>query len=443
MVLGETLLRLPLPPREFIQALQRKFISGKLRDQLANFSAEDPFELVEQIAQYTGSRSVENEKHLIQPQDLQEAAHDFHAKAWTLTEEVKREIDKLGSKDTLRLRIFHQPNLFMSPKILQQAKALNDVASGLKSRYDLNSAQLWLALDYDDCSDPRFRTRQIRDPFTREQIIFTGAVSRSEFGKVMWSIDKPGEGLVHKWINQLRGIQDRHRGYLSKRIHHDQLLALRHASQKSISGTEGLIQNALENSDTLVEFNMILMSYQVNLNWRLPTLFIPAHQLQPGMTKAYEYLISRLPAIKTASKQAVARLKDQVVIQHMTEFTQDAFPVWYVCEHCDERVKLFENESDNLTVSGECQRCQTKYQFNLGTKNEPNLDPIKNRMLPNVILDDLLETLGLGLDGGYDYIGSAEHMLISNLVARELGISPQPPHGFHWFSDVFYDRALL
>lgn len=413
-------------PQEFIWGLKKNPEENPVFE---NFSSGPKSDFISQIACYfEDQRHVREKLPLAPAQDLQRAAYEFHQKAGTLTPKVQESITLLGDSFSPRIRFAHQPNFSMEDPVKFNFLALEFNANALNSEHGLLGCPVYLAIDYDDCSDERFRQSRIPlFPYAYKYKILSGAVPESSFGQVMWAVPKPTPKLIDKWIKEHWKAESR--------ILQPSNIGEAEKFQGRFHEWEEEVREAYDRSDTLTEFNMILLSIEMNRRWNFRMVFLPGHEVQSSMQKGYEYLIARWPEVKAAGREALEDLsKNGIVLSETFGMGEKdhRFPMWYVChtEGCNRRVALVEERGERLNVHGLCKNCESSYSFDLGTRNQPNLEEIKNRMTPRVLLDNMLDSVALNFAGGVNYAGSAEHMLVTSLIQKKLGLSVPP----QWFS---------
>lgn len=419
-----------IPAREFVQRLRRDRLLEQIQKReptplaLINENITAPHSMVfsNQVVKFLSVDKSQRNSFalpLIETTTMQEVAWNFHTKAGTLTEDVKKAILLLET-DAPRLRVAHQPNLLTGPNVTSLFNLLNESSKRIEKKQKYPLCQVYLAIDYDNVSDTRFRTRDIWDPFLPEKTLsLHGAVKKKDHGKVMYALSKPDEDQVNKWNEQLRQREQRFRKLPE---------SVRVPSAMEIV-TAPSLQKAYEQADSLVDFNMIVLSDFINNQKGFSTIFLPAHILQPALQRAYEKLLTEWPKLQTSAKQAVETLQSEgVAIKENFSRNTESFPIWYTCGACDHRVPLRDKQKDNrLQVEGNCPGCKHAYSFSLGTTKEPNLTAIADRMSPRVLFDNVLED-ALGFVGGVDYGGSAEHILVTNMALKQIGDPHQPPH---------------
>jgi hypothetical protein len=359
---------------------------------------------------------------------MSEIAYNFHVKAGTLTENVKANIERIRL-NAPRIRMAHQTNLFLSMAVTGQLVLLNETARYLHEHHQIQSAQLYIALDYDIAEDSRFRVSHYPDAIRIDgSIKLSGAVTQDYRNKPMWAVPKPTQSVVSEWLNQIEtsinenlivlkkyNIPERERGGIKSNF-------------KKVSYA---VQESLDRADSLIEFNAFFLSKIVNSFWNLPTAFITGSKIQPLMKNGYEFVLQLNDKINEATLDAQQFFTNQgVILKGNTKDPRNSFPIWYVCSKCQERLELIKDENSLHKVRASRKDCGCNLEFDFGTVESPNLVQIASNMTPRIILDNLLDVVSLGIVGGSGYIGQAEHLVLTNFVASKLGfvIPPQCLH---------------
>lgn len=348
---------------------------------------------------------------------LSELARKFHSQAGTLTPEIEQ-ASVLAAEDSLLLRVAHQPNVFPYMGVVSQFLFIYSTAEILAKRYDIPTVALYLIVDYDTAGDSRFRTAHF--PATNKSdstIDISVHVPKDSFNKPMFSLPRPPEELVSKWFERIESAARHDLIYLRRS---GVLLKNMNAFVNNIHNTESMVWKAYDRSHSLTDFNSFFMSVLVNQEWDLPIIFV----------RESDFRMNRFPIVSRDSLQALAKaefeslsyLESKGVETHYQRHPS-RFPYWYFCEKCNERCSLeYSDSPDALAL--ECKECGQRRSFELDKLMESSFEG--KRFAPNVLLDDLLDTIDLSVSGGSTYIGGAEHTLVSNLVAERVGVPVFP-----------------
>jgi hypothetical protein len=353
---------------------------------------------------------------------LAELSERFHRRSGTLTRAVQDNLQILSS-DALRLRLAHQPNLFMSLGVAAQFVALDCMTGELKRLHEGPVSQFYLIVSHDSADDSRFGVAHLPSPTSRNgSVPLTGAVAHADKHKVMWAIRAPTAEMCQAWMTQIRDLAFQQRAELDRLGKY----VPRSLILERLEEVESILFRCVRSTERLVDFNAMFISQIVNCYWGLPTAFVPADELQKHMLPAYGELIQLWPQIQ----ESVVRFSRQFPELAMPgmEDIEGLSPLWVVCANvagatrCATRVRLRIGRTKPLTFVGECTVCATPYAFVIGSYENPTLECLEqSNIAPAVLLDDLLDVFGLGVVGGVGYIGGAPHMALVNHVLQDLG----------------------
>ncbi len=391
---------------------------------LSSLAARGPSDLAAAIARYIDLGTTHPSYCHVDPPALADLAASFHLRAGSLTTGVKGNIERLA-RGAPRLRTCHQVNLFMSMGVLGQLLLLNSAGELLK-RDGIETALIYVALDYDIAEDSRFRIAHFPDLFSRTgSLPLTGAVPSDFHQKPMWAVPCPPAELVPKWFQHLNSLAQRHLAFLRTQGMRENKDGVIHSRIRQL---EDLAIGAREVARNLVEFNAFVLSRVVNVHWDLPIAFILGSDLQPLLRPAYERVLPNSDQLAELALVACDFLTEHnVTLRGTLAGWKCAFPVWYTCPACLGRLPLTRIAAGaRLVVHAICRQCDRRYEFDLGPQTSPSLAPLGIYFSPRILLDNLLDVLALRVVGGAGYIGQAEHLLITRHVARSLGI-PMPP----------------
>jgi hypothetical protein len=392
-------------------------IRSQYTDVIAHFEAT-PNLLAERIFKYSIDSAPRNVETAIEPKNLAKAATEFHKQAGTLTNELKEECEFIR-EDSPRIRLAHQPNIFPYLGVSAQFFLMNVTASIIQQRYKNHVVQIYLIVDYDVADESRFRTVHYPDASRKKGMFnLSYAIPSMYLNKPMYKIPKPTKDQVESWLALVRSSISKELAYLRRN----------HLDEKKYNTVFGNLQEiekyvwqAYARADSFADFNSFFLSKLVNSCFSLPVLFIRGNQMHKWFTKTWQFLLDNLHKIDDAERFAIERIRSAGI---STKHRKDVatFPFWYLCEVCDERVRLRYDTTQE--VQGVCSACGREFKFNLS--NPSNLLSSPSRLAPTVLLDDISDIVGLKASGGVSYIGGAEHILISNIMAKEIGLKVFP-----------------
>jgi len=384
----------------------------------------NPRELADLISLRANENPIPVVPYPVDRNALRDIAVHFHNKAGTLTKGVHHNLELFASGAPL-LRIAHQPNTFAYLGVYAQFIFWDALARSLFSRHHILPCQVYLIVDFDNAGDKRFRTNHFPDvEISKGFFPLSAPVQKDSFDKVLSAIEKPTEGIVREWISSLESVVERDLTFLRRKgIFEKELGQTRECLE--VLGRE--IETSYNRASSLSEFNAIFLSRIVNLYWKMPTAFFPLSQATSLMKSCYEYLLQNYPIIVKLSNRIIDQLQSKgVSISNGLRANSETFPFWFVCPNCSVRVPLKFLANTNLSVAGVCPKCESDYQYRLGTLSSPDLTPIHDKIIPRILFDVLTDIIGWRISGGVGYIGGAEHALVCGLLASELGLHAPP-----------------
>jgi hypothetical protein len=369
---------------------------------------------------------------------LKDVALRFHKNAGTLTHPISQSIERFIQGAPV-IRIAHTADLFPYLGVFAACIYLDSVARKLESGNTLSPSQIFILVDHENIADKRLRSCKFPD-VDREHgaMLLSSPIPEESYAKSQFSIQKPLRDTVTHWLSSLElevsqnvkvlyrmGIPQIERGTMHSRL----------------AAIENEVWESYERASSLSEFNAIFTSRILTLHWGIPILFFPVTQVAPLMLNCYEYLIQQYPRLVEASIQVVESLRSEgLAIKDNLELDVTHFPLWYLCDCCLSRVPMRCLSRTKLDIVGLCPTCESSYRFELGTFANPHLDPIRGRLLPKVLFDELADIVGWQISGGVSYIGSAEHVITNSLIAARLKI-PVPPESLIRTRGIYYGLA--
>jgi uncharacterized protein Usg len=396
---------------------QNRRIRSHYADIIEGFEAT-PDLLAERVYKYSIESAHSNLETAIQPKNLAKAATEFHRQARTLTTELEEEC-KFIREDSPIIRLAHQPNIFPYLGVSAQFFLMNVTANIVKKRYKKHIVQIYLVVDYDIADESRFRTAYYPDA-SRKRGLFnlSNRIPPGYLNKPMYKIPKPAEDQVESWLALVKSSVSKELTYLRRNQLDEKKYNALFANLREV---EEYVWQAYGRADSFADFNSFFLSELVNSCFSLPVLFVRGSQIHKWFAKTWRFLLENLRKIDDAERFAIERIRSAGIrMKHSKDPAM--FPFWYFCDVCDERVRL--RHDTNQEVRGRCSGCDREFAFNL--TNPSNLLSHSSRLAPTVLLDDISDIVGLSASGGVSYIGGAEHILISNIMAKEIGLRVFP-----------------
>lgn len=382
----------------------------------SSISADSPRTLADAAVQYHLRNNVISPATAVDFERIQHLSESFHRRIGTLTPAVQDNIRSLHPHNLL-LRFSHQINLFPSWGVLSQFIFLDLLARELHARIDIPTPQLYIGIDYDIASDNRFRAAHFPDTTCGDgTVTLAGAVPSLYNQRTMYSVPKPPKTLIAHWLSTLRDSIHRNLALLRK----DNLAPLLKGwPTDNLDTVEHIVWRAYGLSNTLADFNAIFSSIVVNEYWRCPVAFVFSHELQPCLRKGYTFLLDNEKAIKHHWNQALAFFSQHGIKSKLHPFNDEDTLIWSLCPQCATR-NIFRRHSAT-TFQAECSYCHRKNAFHPGGDYAEFMN-----ISPRIIADDLLDYVSFGMVAGTSYIGAAEHRLMVDYVARQIGLDPAP-----------------
>lgn len=345
----------------------------------------------------------------------------FHTLAGTYTEPVKQAIHRLSLGAPV-IRIFHQPNTLMGLNVLGLTEISNHLQH-CRSWLTQKPVTLFLLLDYDSANDKRFLSPVLPAFSKQGPITLKGVVPNSIRGRIACAVPQPPKQAAVQWINQVI----------------DSAKFWRPAIQstgmpvflKSEIGERGafIVEQLMEVysiSYSMTQNNSFMLSKFVNTILDHDVLFLPASWLLEYSYPKFleilcldEYTISELNLVIEREQKSLG-LKDN---QFRCNFKQKG--AWRTCSKCFTRRPLIVRGDSvtNLVGSWECSHCGIKATESLD-KYQVVDGPFGEipKIIPSVVMCDLLEVLSYQLVIGCHYAGGLEHLMQSKLVRKAIGI---------------------
>jgi len=387
----------------------------KFRNLVEDFVV-DSSQLAELSFRYWKSQKSGQETKLPNITELMNKALRFHTEAGTLTKAVADNCRLLKSNMPL-LRIAHQPNVFPYLAVIVQFFLLRSASVIMSQRYGISPIELYLIVDYDTAGDSRFRTAHYPDVNRKTGVadISAGIPSKS-FNKPMFALAKPDRDTVDSWLRTIRSII-RQETIMIRRSNFR--FRSRDTIENNFAQLESMIWDAHSRAKCLTDFNAFFLSQLVNKAWGFPTLFIRESEIR---THPHSVLTEKfISDLKHAEFQASSEIS-QSGVDLKYKIHPQRFPMWYFCDACLERLPLTFADKRPNTIATKCPVCKSEYAYDLR-----DLRSKKNGCFaPSVILEDLLDIIDLSVAGGSLHVGGAEHVILSNCVAKHIHLPVFP-----------------
>lgn len=410
----------------------------ELLSEVNGLISSTPEQLANSIAENQNKDFIRDIPNPINRNLLSNVALQFHNNAGTLTDEVKLNLELFVLGKPI-IRIAHQPNIFAYMGVYAQFIYLNQVAKQLLNNHSINCSQINLLIDFDEAGEKRFRQAKFPDLYRKGGLLYINApISQKDYHKFMFMIEKPTSILIEKWIMQLKNAIKNLQTLSSYNFDLKENYGKR---MKIFSQLEEEIWDSYLRATTLSEFNSFLLSKIINKYWKIPTIFFPSSKTLPFLENYYEFLLSRYSDIRYTCENIISSLSKQgITISNSVRMNNSAFPFWFKCKKCNARVPMNIRSKYRYDIFGVCEICQSKYSFDLGSFENPNIEEVHGNLIPRVIFDILTDIVGWRISGGAGYIGAAESSIIAGICSSRLNW-PVPPECL-WTPKGIYDSPI-
>jgi hypothetical protein len=370
---------------------------------------------------------------------MAESASRFHERAGTLTASVAENLSGFAAGLPL-IRIAYTPDHFANLALYGEALFAEQLAIESRSN-GLATAQALVIVDSEVVTDKRSRSSVIPDVKRHESLLrLAWTVPPEQHRRLARHVEPPDEVTVRDWMAKLRAS-----------VHVD-LRELRARGvfasdpRRPYTTVREITEHALEaarRAISLSDFNMIFAARIINLAWRLPIAFVSLSESVPHVTREYEQALALYPEMVSASEVATLKLRRQgFLVDNNVRLDPASFPMWFVCEVCHSRVAMAILPTTDLRIDGYCHGCSARHRFAIGSRHEPDLSSVRNRVLPRMLFDNLTEQYIWGVAAGISNAGSVRHLLPAAEIARLLDI-PVAPEALLRLRGIYFGPAEL
>lgn len=408
---------------------------------LRGFQATTPLELAQMMFQSPDLGTNPGLPKPVNRSTLADLATAFHQRAGTMTDSVSVALAQLASGARI-IRAAHQPNILPYMGVLGQLFLLDAVAVHGQQEYSASCCQMFFIVDHDSAGDKRFRVSRFPSARHRDgSAALRYPLEHAAYERMNLAIEKPPATLLNEWLSEVRRITVDEVRLLRRMGIHEHT---RGQVDMTLEVIDSELVEAWRRSSNLSEFNAIFLSRLTNLYWELPTIFLPLSASLPSMHPYVEYLVELYPDLVSAFQRRTRQFRDVgLEFPISSSVNLELLPFWFVCTSCRSRVPLRAVSPPRLIAKGRCPSCFVEYSFDLGSYAAPDLDGFQGKIVPRVLLDNLLDLIGIGISGGVGYIGGAEHVLASALIASDLGWRTVPECLWRPFGAYFGSAEIL
>lgn len=344
-----------------------------LADDAPNLEAVQRLESIRAVALAASSGYIRRSP---QATELMRLAGDdirrFHARAGTLTEQMKQHIDRLSSSHVSLIRVAHQPNVIPSLAVLYLFAAQHALGMELQNR-GIDPQPIYFMVDFDKANDRRFRVTRFPDPGAPGNAVPITLCSQRE-KRLMYSVPKPSKVIVSRW-----GV-DLHKA-IATLMPTDR--TRRDRAESTLERILGHLTVAQATGESASDFNAVFLSRVLAFEIGVTVPFLNLREQRP--------------------RQAAQ------VTDTLSAFSEAGFSgaaLWLSCEACGAR----------MAPKPYGQRCECGSHL-------PPLDELDMRQVkravsnglvqPRVLLDDALDSTAWECLAGVSYGGSMAHSLVA------------------------------
>jgi hypothetical protein len=347
-------------------------------------------------------------------------AERFHELAQTYTPNVRLSLERLRQGGQ-PIRVFHQPNTLAGLNIGGLAVVADYSCELLAPHNGTRPIAVFLALDYDDAGDQRFRTPQLPAWSEVKILRLGGVVQGSLRRRVACAVPTPPKDRVMDWLLKITEAAKMWARLLRRAG--ASVNPYREVNEKAKQMTDVYLRYYQELA-SLTLANAAALSWLLNVAWELDTIVIPSSWL---LKYSYKDMIFFARDEGAYSSKATAEVMTAASVLQL-----DILPkainlrnkgIWRVCPQCFTRnfMRLIV-EVDSTIGEWECSSCEAK-----GVEAIDEFQMLSSpvgdvpRLVPAVTICDLLEIKSYGLPIGIHYAGSVEHTLWSRITSILLG----------------------
>lgn len=298
------------------------------------------------------------------------------------------------------MRVAHQPNFMVSGTVAVQ------LSIARRFRSQLSGACVLEVIDYGDCWDKRFRHAYLPSHFSSRGYVVIPGPAHNDCERLINKQQISGLGWLEDAIQKLDSVSIRH---------------MRQAgdSWEAKTGRQRLrsIVQVLRNSyrEGSSESDCTLQTWWA-LGIERPDLIKSGAAALPLLADHMTYLWTRTPEIVRQYTAALKMLHAAGASitdprRHLGEV-----PFWFICDCGARRSMSFSGTSPASLVSN-CRRCDRGSGPNIISENEFRRFATEGRIVPRILIDDLLDGMGWTYSIGCSYAGGISHYIVSAITA--------------------------
>jgi hypothetical protein len=347
----------------------------------------------------------------------------FHGDSGTLTPCVEEAIENLESGSCLLLMTAHQPNLFPYSGVLRKATLNHVLAKRLSESLKVPVVSFFGVADQDFTDDRWVKSALLPDVERR------GGLLELRFDmpeKLMLNkVAKPARKVLDAWRDQIST-------WIDKKLSSVRLacksLGFEFSGNTDFAGNSevfwSLVEEAYERAETYADFNAYVMSRIVNEVWGYDTVFSRFSECQQIFEDEFCFLLSRFGEYSRCVEEATGQAGNLKGGVYEQEF--ETIPFWYHCD-CGSKAKLkAEQKNESLVGQGRCVRCGKEYWLDFGSKGEPRISEVAERISARSLSMPLVFFHGLKVGCYVGGVGGTAYLKQAQCVAEHLGMTFAP-----------------
>ncbi|HKU83905.1 MAG TPA: bacillithiol biosynthesis BshC [Candidatus Nitrosocosmicus sp.] len=314
---------------------------------------------------------------------LKKVITNFHAKAGSLNENTRAQINSLSDERVKIIVGIHQPNLFAFSGVFKKIVLLESLANHSK-RNSYSTVPLFLIVDHDFMDDKWMHVAKL--PSIRNS---TGVldlrypINESNRWRISSMTESPTRSLINYWENQIYNWIKNNKD-LSKTESKD--------LYNRFQGFWNIVEKAFLLADNYAEFNSIIMSKIVNNIWNYKTIFVNLSDLSRVFQRGYNFLLSENERYLNSLEKSETYFREQGIYTGVSANPNKHSPLWLHCE-CGSKAssKITKKDNGEIILIGKCMSCKKNLSLSVGSNGkisipEAKLDMVSPRAIPILLL---------------------------------------------------------
>jgi hypothetical protein len=355
---------------------------------------------------------------------LAEYIRKFHSDCGTLTEHVKKAVERLKDNTCLLLMTAHQPNLFAYSGVLRKATLNYVLEKQMSDVMNVSVVNFFGVADHDFTDDRWVKSALLPDVERRG-------------GTLELRVDLPPKKVLSRTSRLPRSTLERLRGEIADWLERKSRSVDRSFKSlgfglnlnstgllKNFEGFWELVEAAYARAETYSDFNAFVTSKIINEAWGYDTVFCRFSECQRIFRREFAFLVSRFDDYSRYVKDATVSVSGSGRGVFSDEYL--TMPFWYHCD-CGSKARLMaESKNDSLLGRGACVSCGREYEVDFKSKKKPAVAGLLSRVSTRSLSMPLVFFKGLGVSCYVGGVGGQEYLREAEYVAEGLGICFPP-----------------